>query len=390
VGSGDAGRFDALVVGLGGMGSAAAYHLARRGLRVAGFDAFRRGHAQGSSHGRSRIIRKAYYEAPEYVPLVLRAYELWRELEAATGRELLTITGGLMIGAPTSELVRGALASARRHGLAHEQLDAAQVHARFPAFRLPDDLVGVFEPDAGVLRPEACVDAHLALAERLGAELHEGEPVRAWSFDAHGVGVETERGRYAAERLVVTPGPWAPHLLAELGLPLRVRRVVNVHFEPEPDARFGPERCPIYLWEVPEGVYYGFPALPGEGVKFGRHDAGETTTPETIRRQVDPEEVEALRRVLDRYLPGAGGPTLWTLTCMYTLTPDQHFVLDHHPASGRVVFGCGFSGHGFKFASAIGEALADLATDGRSELPIGFLAAGRLLGEGRHGAASAP
>jgi sarcosine oxidase len=377
--------FDVLVVGLGAMGSAATYHLARRGLRVAGFDAFGRGHARGSSHGRSRIIRKAYFEAPEYVPLVLRAYELWRELEAESGRDLLTITGGLMLGGPESDLVRGALASARLHRLAHEQLSARDIALRFPAFRPPDSLCGVFEPDAGFLRPEDCVAAHLELAERHGAELHEHEPVQRWSAGPDQVRLATAEDEYEADRLVLTPGPWAPQLLADLRLPLEVQRIVNAHFEPADDPRrkYGPEHCPVYLWEVPEGIYYGFPALGPDGVKFGRHDNGRPTTADTIDRQVTDEEVEALRSVLNRYMPGAGGATLSTLTCMYTVTPDWHFVLDRHPASARVVFGCGFSGHGFKFASAVGEVLAQLSVDGRSRLDVDFLSLRRLAAGAR-------
>jgi sarcosine oxidase len=375
----DVSRFDALVVGLGAMGSATSYHLARRGLRVAGFDAHPRSHTLGSSHGRSRIVRKAYFEAPAYVPLVLRAYDLWRQLEAESGRTLLTITGGLMVGGPETALISGALASAREHGLAHEHLSAQAVNARFPAFSLPNSLEAVYEPDAGFLRPEACVDAHLTLAAKLGAELHESEPVRNWSVDGTGVEVITERGRYVGERLVLTPGPWAPELLARLELPLSVQRIMNAHFQPYvADGRFAAGRCPVSLWEVPEGVYYGFPELPGEGVKLGRHDAGTPTSPDTIERQVSAEEVEALRVTLDRYMPGAGGRTLSTLTCMYTVTPDWHFVLDRHPGTERVVFGCGFSGHGFKFASAIGEALAELSVDGRASQPIEFLGMNRF------------
>jgi sarcosine oxidase len=374
--------YDAIVIGLGGMGSAAVYHLARRGLRVAGFDAHERGHDRGASHGRSRIIREAYYEAPEYVPLVRRAYALWRELEAEADRRLLRTTGGLTVGRPESELVQGALASARQHDLAHEYMSAAEVGARFPAFRLTDDLVAVFEPNAGILEPEACVGAHLDLAARHGAALHHGEPARVWAADGGGVRVETDRATYRAERLVITPGPWAGELLGELGLPLAVQRVVNAHFEPADVERFGPERCPVYLWLVPEGQYYGFPALPGQGIKFGRHDGGEECTPRTIRREVGPAEVEALRAVLERYMPGAGGALKWTLTCMYTNTPDRHFVLERHPRHRQVVYGCGFSGHGFKFASAIGEVLADLATGATPRQAIGFLSSRRFGEEG--------
>ncbi|MGN6754807.1 MAG: N-methyl-L-tryptophan oxidase [Thermomicrobiales bacterium] len=370
--------YDAIVLGLGAMGSATAYHLARRGTRVLGLDAYPRGHTQGSSHGRSRIIREAYFEAPEYVPLVQRAYHLWRELEAESGQALLTLTGGLNLGAPDSELVTGALASVRQHQLPYEYLTAADVTARFPGFRPPEGAVAVYEPNAGILAPEACVGAHLDLAMRHGAVLQFNEPVRHWSADGAGVRVDTAQGTYQAARLVIAAGPWSAAVLAGLGLPLTVQRIVNVHFAPAEPDRFAPGRCPIYILSVPEGEYYGFPALPGQGVKFGRHDTGEVCTPATIRRTVGADEVAALRAVLDRYLPGAGGDALWTLTCMYTNTPDRHFILDRHPAHEQVVYGCGFSGHGFKFSSVIGEILADLALDGTTKHPIGFLSAARF------------
>lgn len=371
--------YDVIVLGLGAMGSAAAYHLARREARVLGLDAYPRGHTQGSSHGRSRIIREAYFEAPEYVPLVQRAYHLWRELEAESGQALLTLTGGLNLGAPESDLVTGALASAQQHQLPYDYLTTRDITARFPGFHPPEGYVAIYEPHAGILAPEACVGAHLDLAARHGATLHSGEQVRQWAADGDGVRVETARDVYHAGCLVIAAGPWSAEVLDGLGLPLTVQRVVNVHFAPAQPERFAPERCPIYILAVPEGDYYGFPALPGQGVKFGRHDTGEVCTPETIRRAVDADEVAALRAVLDRYLPGAGGDVLWTLTCMYTNTPDRHFIIDRHPAHSQVVYGCGFSGHGFKFSSAIGEVLADLALDGVTQHPIGFLSAARFV-----------
>ncbi|HEU5330784.1 MAG TPA: FAD-dependent oxidoreductase, partial [Thermomicrobiales bacterium] len=211
------------------------------------------------------------------------------------------------------------------------------------------------------------------------AVLQFNEPVRHWSADGAGVRVDTAQGTYQAARLVIAAGPWSAAVLAGLGLPLTVQRIVNVHFAPAEPDRFAPGRCPIYILSVLEGEYYGFPALPGQGVKFGRHDTGEVCTPATIRRMVDEGEVAALRAVLDRYLPGAGGDALWTLTCMYTNTPDRHFILDRHPAHEQVVYGCGFSGHGFKFSSVIGEILADLALDGATKHPIGFLSATRFV-----------
>jgi len=371
-------NYDVIVIGLGGMGSAAAAHLAKRGQRVLGLDRYPPVHDQGSSHGRTRIIRKAYYEAPEYVPLVQRAEILWRELEEETGRALLTITGGLGIGAAEGGFVTGTLRSARMHHLPHELLDADAAMARFPAFRLPPDLVAVYEPEAGFLDPEGCVAAHLEVAARHGAMLQHEEAVRHWKLDGDGVRVETARGAYAAARLVITPGPWAAEVLADLSLPLEVERIVNVHFEPDQADRFSADRCPIYYWELPQGQYYGFPALPGQGLKFGAHLAGEICTPATIRRTVDAEEVEALRTDLNQFLPGAAGAVKWTLTCMYTLTPDRHFIIDRHPLHPQVAIACGFSGHGFKFCSAVGEALADLALSGATTQQIGFLSAKRF------------
>lgn len=374
-------RFDVIVVGLGAMGSAAAYHLCKRGHRVLGLDTHPRLHKEGSSHGRSRIIRQAYAEAPEYVPLVQRAYELWRELEEESGRTLLTVTGGLNMGRRDGAVVGGIIRSAQQHDLPYEKLFPEEVAARFPGFDLPDDLMAAFDPLAGILAPEECVAAHLNLAIESGAELHHEEPVRRWEAGEAGARVETEVRAYEADRLIVTAGPWAPELLSDIDLPLSVERVVNVHFDcPRPDL-FGADRFPLYTLDVQEGSYYGFPLLPGQGVKIGRHDGGEVCTPHSIRRSIGREEIEVLRSVLDKYLPGAAGAVKWALTCMYTNTPDRNFVIDLHPEHDNVAFGCGFSGHGFKFASVLGEVLADLVVSGRTEHPIGFLSSSRFLEE---------
>lgn len=371
--------YDVIVVGLGGMGSATAYHLARRGQRVLGLEMFQPGHAFGSSHGEHRIIRSAYFEAPDYVPLIERAYELWRELEAESGdSDLLVMTGGLMLGRPDTDVVAGSLASARAFNLPHEVLDAEQTARRFPGFRPADDMLAVFEENAGFLRPERCTAAHQALAMRHGAELRFNEEVTAWRTDGGGVSVSTAQGDYTAERIVITTGPWAAELLAGIGLPLQVERIVNVHFEPTTPRHFTQDLCPIYIWQVPEGWYYGFPHIPGSGLKLGRHEIGEATTARTIRRSVDADEIEMLRALLDCYMPGASGAVLKTLTCMYTNTPDEHFILDLHPESSHVIFGCGFSGHGFKFASVIGEILADLALEGTTAHDIRFLSRERF------------
>ncbi|MBN9388574.1 MAG: N-methyl-L-tryptophan oxidase [Chloroflexi bacterium] len=371
--------YDVIVVGLGAMGSATAYHLTRRGYRVLGLDANARQHKNGSSHGSSRIIREAYMEGPDYVPIVQRAYELWRELEAETGQKLLNITGCLTIGAPDSAFVKGALASCQRFNLPHEYLSGPEINRRFPGYTLPEDLHAVLEPNGGFLFPEECVMAHLDLAARHGAEIRHEEAVLSYSAPGENeVIVETAQGRYQAERLVITTGPWAAELLAELGIPLEVWRIVNAHFEPEDPARFQPANFPVWLLEAPEGDFYGFPALPGQGIKLGRHDLGEITTPQTINRNVDPAEIKLLKDLVDKYMAGGAATFSKSLTCMYTMTPDHNFVLDRHPAHPNVVYGCGFSGHGFKFAAAIGEILAQMAVDGQTTQSIGFLSAARF------------
>jgi sarcosine oxidase len=373
-----AGGYDAIVVGLGAMGSAAAAHLAQRGQRVLGLEQYLPVHARGSTHGKGRIIREAYFEDPAYVPLVQRAYELWRDLEQESGRQLLRITGGLNIGLPNSDFVAGSKLSGDLHGLPYDYLSASEVFARFPGIALPEEMDAVYEPNAGILLPEACVDAYQALARRHGADLRFETCVDAWETDANGVNVRTSQGSFSADRLVVTTGPWTAAFLESARLPLTVWRIVNVHFESRRPELFDAERFPVFLMQVPEGDYYGFPYVTGEGVKIGRHDIGEVCTPETIRRDVDRDEVDMLRAVLDRYMPGASGEVKWTLTCMYTNTPDRHFIIERDPERPNVVYGCGFSGHGFKFASAIGEVLADLALDGSSRHEIGFLSSARF------------
>ncbi|MBX6753084.1 MAG: N-methyl-L-tryptophan oxidase [Thermorudis peleae] len=372
-------RYDVIVVGLGVMGAATAWQLAKRGRRVLGLEQFARGHDRGSSHGRTRIIRAAYYESPAYVPLVRRAFTLWNELAAEAGKPLFLRTGGLYLGQPASELVAGSRQSAETHGIAHELLDAQELMARFPALRVPYEMVGLYEPDAGLLYADECVGALLDCAAQHGATLRFNEPVFRWQADGAGIRVETAQGQYSADRLVLTAGAWIGHLLAELGLPLTIWRILHVHFAPEgDDGRFDAGHLPFVLWQDDSGIYSAFPALPGQGVKFGRHDTGEPCTAETVRRTVTDEEVDDLRYQLNRYLPGAGGSVLWSLTCLYTMTPDHHFIIDRHPAYPQVIYASPCSGHGFKFASAIGEILADLATEGTTSHDIALFAAARL------------
>ena len=347
------------------MGSAATYHLSRRGLRVLGLEQFGRLHQLGSSHGKSRIIREAYFENPLYVPLVQRAYECWADLEAQSSRRLLTRTGGLMIGPPTGTVVGGARASAVQHGLPFEELSAADIRKRFPAFRPAAEDVAIWEPRAGVLDPEAAIEAHLALAHSHGAELHFDEPVRHWSERGDGrITVQTPVGTYDAAKLVIASGAWVASLVPSLALPLVIERNVVHWFEPlSTSGPFGPLHLPIFIHEYePTHAWYGFPDL-GDGVKLALHHQGETTTADTVRREVAPAEVERVRAIADRYLPGAAGRVRESAVCLYTNTPDEHFIVDIHPEHSAVIVASPCSGHGFKFSSVIGETIAALAID---------------------------
>lgn len=371
--------FDVVIVGLGAMGSAAAYHLARRGQRVLGLDRFTPPHCFGSSHGQTRFIREAYFEHPLYVPLVQRAYERWSELEQEVGRPLLRQTGGLMIGHPDGVLVTGAQHSAQVHHLPHEVLTATEVRRRFPAFHPADEMVAVWEPRAGILFAEACIEAHLEMARRHGAVLQFEEPVTRWEVDTEGIQVITPKGRYQARWLLLTAGAWISRLVPDLALPLTVERQVLFWFELAAHSEhFEPNRCPIYMWEyAADRFFYGFPNL-GEGVKVARHHEGEATDPDSVRREVGPEEVEAMRALLRRFLPDVVGPLRATAVCLYTNTPDYHFLIDAHPAYPQVLIVSPCSGHGFKFAGAIGEILAELLTEGRTSFDLGFFRLERL------------
>ena len=370
--------YDAVVLGLGGMGSAAAYHLAKRGARVLGLEQFGAAHAQGSSHGHTRAIRQAYAEAPDYVPLLLRAYDLWYALEREAGERLLTVTGGLYVGPADAPNVAGAALSARTHGIAHDMLTADDIRRRFPLLRPHADHMGLLEYEAGILVPERCVAAHIDLASRHGAELRLQEAAESWDPGPDHVTVRTSRGSYEARTLVIAAGPWTEQVLRGLDLPLRVERVVLYWFEPR-DHREEFARLPIYGWDE-DGVYaYGFPYLQGQGLKCAFHQAfQEVTTPQAIRREVGEEEKARMRTHLARFMPDAAGTLLATATCMYTNTPDEHFIIDRHPAYRNVVLACGFSGHGFKFCSVVGEILADLALAGETAQPIDLFALRRF------------
>jgi len=359
--------YDAIVLGAGGMGGAALYHLARRGARVLGLEQFSIPHDRGSSHGVSRIIRLAYWEHPDYVPLVRRAYGLWRDLERTIGEPLLTVTGSIDGGLPGSRSIEGALAACRAHGLEHERLDAAALARRFPGYRLPSDHVAVFQPEGGFLHAERCVVAHVEAARALGATVHAGEPVTAWSAAGGSVRVTTAAGVYEADRLVIAAGAWLPRLVPALARSITVERQVVLWTRPLRPESFAADRFPVFYIDTPHGAFYGFPDDPSRGFKIGKyHHRRQVTDPDEVDRTCSPQDEATVRDGIAHYFPDANGPTAATSVCLFTNTPDEHFVIDRLPDHPEVVVAGGFSGHGFKFCSVVGEMVADLTLDSSS------------------------
>lgn len=358
-------EFDSIVIGVGGMGSATVYHLARRGQRVLGLEQFDIAHDFGSSHGITRIIRMAYPEGAGYVPLLHRAYELWRDLEARSGERLLFVTGCVDAGAPDSATVRGSLKSCRKFGLDHQVFDGRSLRERFPGYQFPDSMAAVLQPDGGFLLPEACIVNYVQAAQALGAEVHTRERVAGWDAFGGGVEVRTEHEIYRARKLVIAAGPWASQLcpvLRNLAVP---ERQVVLWAQPLRPELFRLGAFPVFNLEAPEGRFYGCPEYGVPGFKIGKyHHRREDVDPESIDREIHPEDEAVLREGIRRYFPDADGPALAMKTCMFTNSPDEHFILDAHPEAGNVYIAAGFSGHGFKFASVVGEIMADLALDG--------------------------
>ena len=355
------------------MGSATAYHLARRGERVLGLEQFRPGHTMGSSHGDSRIIREQYFEHPLYVPFVQRAYTLWRELEERTHMPLMRIHGGLMIGPPDGDVVRGTIRSAMEHGLPHEVLSPPEVHQRFPAFEIPSDSVAVFDPHAGILDPDACNRAHIQAARAEGADINFDEGVVEWEADGNGVAVRTSHGFHRARNLVLTAGAWTRELLRDVTLPLTVERRVLVWFDIDrAREEYARDHFPIYAFQhAPDGFCYGFPRLLRGAKAAVMHHGRTYDSPDDVDREVDPDEVEALRAAIRPILPRlAEAQVRESIVCLFTNTPDRDFLIDRHPHHPHVLISSPCSGHGFKFASAIGEAQADLILEGHSRFDL--------------------
>lgn len=370
--------YDVIVLGVGGMGSAACEQLARRGQNVLGIEQFHPGHDRGSSHGRTRIIRKAYFEHPDYVPLLHEAYRLWRELESDTGRRLYEPVGLLLAGRPEGAVISGVQRAARAHGLAIEALTADAAARRFLGFRFADGEQVLFEPDAGFLRVEECVHAHIERAVSRGATILAGQRVREWSADDDAVRVTCDAGAFNARRLVITAGAWSAQLLTELGRALHVRRKVQLWFRSDNPAHAAGAGAPAFCFDESDGFFYGFPAL-GEGLmKIAEHSGGQQApAPEAVERALLPEDLPRVQRFIAARLPGVRPLVERHSVCLYTMTPDEHFIIDRHPRHANVFVAAGFSGHGFKFAPLVGSVLADLVTTDRTAAPIGFLSAAR-------------
>jgi sarcosine oxidase len=370
--------YDCIVLGVGGFGSGALYHLARRGVRVLGIERFDLAHDRGSSHGETRIIRKAYFEHPDYVPLLLRAYDLWHRLEADVSQKLLHLCGLMLAGPPTGETISGATLAAERHNIAIEQLPPAEAASRFPGFRFDDEHAVLYEAHAGFLEVENCVRAHVELAVTLGAVVKTNETVVDWSSTAGGVQVRTDRGDYEAGSLVITAGAWAVEVLSEMAIPLQVvRKPVFWHAVSSRDYDSSSGGS-TFFFETPAGEFYGFPCIDGTTVKVCQHSGGAVVAdPLALDREIHPTDVEPVTDFIRHSMPRLQPRPVRHSMCMYTHTPDRHFIVDVHPECPHVVIGAGFSGHGFKFTGVLGEALADLAQSGKSELPIRFLSLDR-------------
>ena len=373
-------RYDLAVAGLGGMGSAILADCARRGASAIGLEQFARGHELGSSSGKSRLIRKAYFEDPAYVPLLLRAYDLWRELERATGQELLRITGLLMVGDEAAEVITGAQRAAREHQLPLETLTASQIRARYPMLRVLDNEIGAFETDGGVLDPEKSVQAQLQAAGAAGAEMRFAVAMQSWEAADAGFVLRLADGTTVESRaLVLSLGPWLQETLGRVGVPIRVQRNVQAWFTPATN-EYSADRFPPFLLDragLPAPLY-GFPDF-GEGVKAAFHSHGDLTEAAQFVREVDQgRDIEPIITAMEQWMPGAATTFRAAKPCPYSLTPDGHFLVDRHPDHSRLVLCGGFSGHGFKFAPVIGEICADLALENASRHDIDFLSLRRF------------
>ncbi|WP_166830074.1 N-methyl-L-tryptophan oxidase [Thalassoroseus pseudoceratinae] len=372
--------YDAIVLGVGGVGSAALYQLASRGLRVLGIDRFGIAHDQGSSHGETRVIRQAYFEHPDYVPLLRHAYRLWDQLEKEAESELFHRVGLMLCGPADGEAIPGVKLAAERYGVDIETLSMTDAQKRFRGFQFPEETEVIFEPDAGFLEVENCVRTHIELAKQKGAQLRVGESVKGWQSESNSsVRVTTTTGEYHAGSLIISAGAWASEWLNALEIPLTVLRKVMLWFAVQTAEYDEIQRTPVFYFERPDGTFFAPPCSDGQTIRLVKHDGGETVTnPLTVDRDLKPNDVKPLVKFVRETLPGLDPLPTRHGVCLYTMSPDGHFLVDRHPDHEKVVFAAGLSGHGFKFASVLGAALVDLAIDGKTDLPIGFLGTDRF------------
>jgi len=366
-------RYDVAVLGLGGMGSAALYHLAKSGVPVCGIERHGVAHDLGSSHGATRIIRKAYFEHPDYIPLLDRAYDLWRELEHASGHNLFTESGLVVSGPVDSPVIEGLGRCYAEHSMPHERITSSEAGQRYADFSFPSDHTVYIDPVAGYLRVERGVEQHIALAQKAGARVLIHEDALSWRATHDGAIVKTAHREIHAKTLVICAGPWAAEVLAEIEVPLQIRRKVQAWFRPTRNADAA-RTIPTFFFDLGWGMFYGFPAIDEFGIKIAEHSGGELVDdPDEVQRKVTKDDTMPLARVAAAVLPEFGLEQSHVSVCMYTMTPDEHFIIDHHPQHDNVIIAAGFSGHGYKFAPVIGETLAQLALNGSTTHPVTFL-----------------
>ncbi len=366
-------QYDVAVLGLGGMGSAALYHLTKQGVSVCGIERFGMAHDLGSSHGTTRIIRKAYFEHPDYLPLLNRAYTLWRDLEDASGQTLFEQSGLILSGLPDSPVIQGLERCYSEHDLPHEQVSATDAQQRYPDFQFPIDHTVYIDPEAGYLHVERSIEQHITLAQNAGARVLIHEDALSWGADGDGVIVKTAHREIRANTLVICAGPWAHEILDEINIPLTIRRKVQTWFRPNANADRA-ESLPAFFFDMGWGTFHGVPALNDLGIKLAEHGGGEEVDdPDEVRRKVYKDDTASVERMAAEVLPGFDLEESHVSVCMYAMTPDENFIVDRHPNHENVYVAAGFSGHGYKFAPVIGETLAQLALNGATDHPIEFL-----------------
>lgn len=365
--------YDAIVIGVGGMGSAALYHLANKGMCVLGIEQFDVPHTMGSSHGHTRVIRKAYFEHPSYVPLLQKAYDMWESIEEDSGKQLVNYCGMIYAGKPDSSSIQGVKKSSELYGVPVQEFSASELKTQYPQFSFDDDMVGLYEPSGGYLLVEECVKAHSQQAQKHGAALLTNTNVTAWKHENNSYSIETDQGEFQAKSLVVSGGAWTSKLLQELNLPLTIQRIPSGWFEPENDQHTLENGFPIFGVETQYGFFYGFPVLDERGVKIARYEGSETVSNvDLIDRIAKDKDVGHIQQFITQYMPGVTKQVNDSSICIYTVTPDSHFIIDQHPHHENLYIAAGFSGHGFKFSSAVGAVLSDLVCDGKTDVDISF------------------